>query len=84
MKERVRCNKKLERFWVLLPALKYLLDEATRSEELITLANMWPYRYTLPVSLFPRDTKPGKAVERYLSRFDGKEQCESEPSAVYV
>jgi hypothetical protein len=81
-KEHVGYNKKLEPFWALVLALKYLpylLDKATRSGELIALAKMWSYRYPLLVSLFPRDTKKaGKAVERYLSRFDGKEQCESE------
>jgi hypothetical protein len=40
---------------------------------------MWSYWYPPLVSLFPDITKKaGKAVERYLSRFDGKEQWESE------
>jgi len=75
--EHIGCNKKLDPFWALVLALKYLpylLNKATRSGELIALAKMWPYRYPLPVSLFLRDTKKsGKAVEHYLSRFDGKE-----------
>jgi hypothetical protein len=75
-------NKKLEPFWALVLALKYLpylLDKATSSGELIALANIWSYRYPLLVWLFPHDTKKaGRAVERYLSCFDGEEQCESE------
>ena len=81
-KEQIGCNKKHRPFWALVRAIKYLpylLDIATRSEELIALAKMWPYRHPLLVSPFPRDTKKaGKAVELYLARFDGKEQCESE------
>jgi hypothetical protein len=81
-KEHIGCNKKLEPFWALVLALKYLpylLNKATRSGELVALAKMWPYRYPPLVSLFPHDTKKaGKAVKQYLSRFDGKEQCESE------
>jgi hypothetical protein len=74
--EHVGCEK-LAPFRALVLAVKYLpylLDKATRSEELIGLAKMWSYQYSLPKSLFPRDTKKaGKAVERYLARFDGKE-----------
>jgi len=81
-KKQVGRNKKLDPFWALVFALiylPYLLDKATRSEELIALVKMWPYRYPLLVSLFPHDTKKAeKAVEHYLSRFKGKEQCESE------
>jgi len=77
-----RVNKKLDSFSALVLALKYLpylLDKATGSAELVALAKLWQYRHPLPVSIFRRDTKnAGKAVERYLSRFDGKEQCESE------
>ena len=66
-KEHIGCHKKLQPFWALVLALKYLpylLDKATRSEELIALVEMWPYRYPLLVSLFPHDTKKaGKAVE---------------------
>jgi hypothetical protein len=62
-----------------LKYLPYILDKTTRSGELIALAKIWSYRYPLLVSLFPDDTKKaGKAVVRYLSRFDGKEQYESE------
>ena len=75
-------NKKLDPFWALILALKYLpclLDKATRSEKLIALAKAWPYRYPLlPASLFRRDTKKArKAIKHYLSRFDRKRQCES-------
>jgi len=81
-KEHIGCNKKLDPFWALVLALKYLpylLNKATTSEELIALAKIWSYRYPLPVSLFPHDTKrAGEAVRYYLSRFDGKEPCESE------
>jgi len=81
-KEHIGCHQKLQPFWALVLALKYLpylLDHATRSEELITLAKMWLYQCPLLVSLFPHDTKKaGKAVEHYLSRFEGKAQCESE------
>jgi hypothetical protein len=78
-KEYIGCNKKLEPFWALVLALKYLrhlLSKATRSEELIALARMWSYRYPVLVSLFPTcDTKmAGLGVERYLTRFEGKEQ----------
>jgi hypothetical protein len=80
-KEYIECDKKLEPFWALVLALKYLpylLNKATRSEELIALAKMWSYRYPLLVSLFPHDTKKaGKAVKHYLSCFDGKKQCKS-------
>ena len=80
--QHVGSNKKLEPFRALLLALKYLpflLDVATRSEEVIALAKMWSYRYPSLVSLFPPITKKaGRAVERYLSHFDGEEQCESE------
>jgi hypothetical protein len=71
-------NKKLDPFWALVLALKYLpylLDEATRSEKLIALAKAWPYRYPLPVSplRLGRDTKEvGKAIKHYLARFDRK------------
>jgi len=79
-REHVACHKKLIPFWALLLALKYLpylLDEATRSEELVTLAKMWSYRPFL-LSLFPHDAKKvGKAVRHYLARFDGKERRES-------
>jgi len=75
-KKRIGYDKRLEPFWALVLAvnyLPYLLDKATRSWELITLAKMWSYRYSPLVSLFPYITKKaGKAVERYLSRFDGK------------
>jgi len=78
--EYVKCTKKLEPFWALVVALKYLpylLNKATRSEELIALAKMWLDRRFL-LSLFPHDAKKaGKAVRRYLSCFDGKEPCES-------
>ena len=81
-KEHIGCNKKLRPFWAVALALKYLpylLNKATRSRELIALAKIWSYRNPLPVSLLPCDTKKaGKAVEHYLSRFDGKERCESE------
>ena len=74
--EHVGCSKKLQPFWALVLALKYLpylLNEATRSEELIALAKMWSYWYSLPVSFFPRDTKrAGKAVKRYLALFGWK------------
>jgi hypothetical protein len=80
--EYIGCHKKLQPFWALVLALKYLpylLDEASRSEELIALAKMWPYRYPPPVSFFPRDIKKAEnAVKHYLARFDGKEQCGSE------
>ena len=82
--ERLRYRKKLDLFWALILALNYLpylLDKATRSGELIALAETWSYRYPQLVSLFPHGAKKaGKAVERYLSRFDGKEseQCVSE------
>ena len=75
------CNKKLLPFWALVVALKYfpyLLNKATRSEELIALAKMWSYRPSLLASLFPYDTKKaGKAVRCYLACFNGKEECES-------
>jgi len=81
-KEHIGCNKRLQPFWAVALALKYLpylLNNATRSGELIALAKIWSYRDPLPVSLFPYDTKKaGKAVEHYLALFDGKEQCESE------
>jgi len=74
------CIKKLQPFWAVVLALKYLpylLNKATRSEELMALSKMWPYRPFL-LSLFPHDAKKaGKAVRHYLSRFDGKELCES-------
>ena len=89
--EYVGCNKKLEPFWALVTALKYLpylLNKAARSEELIGLAKMWSYRPSLLASLFPHDTRnAGKAVRHYLSRFDGKEQCESAavgPPLLYI
>ena len=76
-KQPVGSNKKLEHFRALVLALKYLpylLDKATRSGELTSLAKTWSYRYPLLVSLFARDTKKaGKAVARYLSRFDEEE-----------
>ena len=78
--EYIGCSKKLEPFWALVAALKYLpylLNKATRSEVLIALAKMWSYRPSLLASLLPYDTKKaGKAVKRYLSRFDEKEQYE--------
>ena len=81
-KKRVGYDKKLEPFWALVLALNYipyLLDKATRSVELIALANMWSYWYPALVPLFPDIIKnAGKAVKRYLSRFDRKEQCESD------
>ena len=81
-KQPVGSNKKLEHFRALVLALNYLpylLDKATRSPELISLAKMWSYRYPLLVSLFPHITKmAGRAVERYLSCFYGKEQRSSE------
>jgi hypothetical protein len=74
-KEHIGCNKKLEPFWALVLALKYLpylLNKATRSGELTALSKMWSYRY--PLSLFPHDTKKaGKAVKHYLARFDRKD-----------
>jgi len=77
--EHIGCNKKLEPFWGLILALKYLpylLHNATRSEELIALAKMWSNRPFL-LSLFPHDAKKaGRAVKQYLDRSDGKEQCE--------
>ena len=78
-REDVACNKKLIPFWALLTLkyLPYLLNKATRSEELIILAKMWSYR-SFPPSLFRHDAKKvGKAVRHYLARFDGKEQRES-------
>jgi len=73
-------SKKLEPFRAFVLALKYLpflLDGATRSEELIALANMWSYRYPPLVSLFPYISKvAGRAVECYLFRFDRKEGVE--------
>ena len=79
-REDVACNKKLIPFWALLLALKYLpylLNKATRSEELITLAKMWSYR-SFPPSLLSHDAKKvGKAVRHYLARFDRKRKCES-------
>jgi len=79
----IEYSKKLQPFWALVLALKYLpylLNKATRSGELIALAKTWPYRYLLPVSFFRCDTKKaGKAVEHYLSRFDGKDQVDSPP-----
>jgi len=75
-REHIGCAKKLEPFWAVVLALKYLpylLNKATRSEELIALSTMWLDRSFLP-SPFPHDAKKaGKAVRRYLSRFDGKE-----------
>ena len=75
-------KKKLEPFCTLFLAFKYLpylLDKATRSEELISLAKMWSYRCLPLVSLCPHITKKAeRAVEDYLSRFDGMELCESE------
>jgi hypothetical protein len=80
--------KKLEPFWALVLALNYLpylLDKATSSGELIGLAKMWSYQYPLLVSLFPRDIKKvGKAVQCYLSRFDRKDQRESEVAVAPV
>lgn len=80
-KHAIGLNKKLDPFWALILALRYLpclLDKATRSEKLIALAKAWRYRYPLPASLFRRDTKEaGKAIKHYLSRFDRKRQCES-------
>jgi len=76
----IEYSKKRE--WSLVLALEYLpylLNKATRSRELIALAKMWSYLYPLLVSFCPRETKKaGKAVEHYLSRFDGKEQSERE------
>ena len=81
-RKHIGCHKKLQPFWALVLALKYLpylLDKATRSEELIASAKVWPYRSPLLVSLFPHNTKnAGKAVENYLARFDRKRQCERE------
>jgi len=78
--EYIGCSKKLEPFWALVAALKYLpslLNKATRSEELIALAKMWSSRPSLLASLLPCDTKKaGKAVKHYLSRFGEKEQYE--------
>jgi len=72
--EYVGCNKKFRPFWALVIALKYLpylLNKATRSEELIGLAKTWLDRPFL-LSLFLHDAKKaGEAVEHYLSRFDG-------------
>ena len=85
-KEYIRCNKKLEPFWALVLAVKYLpylLNKATRSEELTALAKMWSYRYPGLMSLFSCDTKKaGVEVERYLSRFGGKEQVGSPPLCI--
>ena len=85
--EHVGYEKKLDPFWALVLALRYLpylLNKSTRSRELIVLAKMWPCRCPLPVSLFRRDTRTaGKAVEHYLSRFDGKEQCCGSSSAMH-
>ncbi|KIM35700.1 hypothetical protein M413DRAFT_449637 [Hebeloma cylindrosporum] len=82
-KQQVGCNKKFEPFWALLLALQYLpylLNNATRSEELIAMAKTWPYRYHLPASLFPHDTKTaGNAVKHYLARFDGESEVEVGP-----
>jgi len=76
----IGCSKKLEPFWALVLALKYLpylLNKATRSEELIALAKMWSYRLSLLASILPYDTKKaGKAVKHYLSRFDARRQYE--------
>ena len=81
-KERIGCNK-LRPFWAVVLALKYLpylLNKATRSEELIALARMWSYWYPLPVSLFLHDTKKArKAVAHYLARFEGREQVGGPP-----
>jgi len=78
--EYLGCTKKLQRFWAVVLALKYLpflLHQATRSEELIALAKMWLDRPFL-LSLFPHDAKmAGKAVRRYLFRIDGNELFES-------
>jgi len=75
------CNKKLQHFWALHAALKYLpclLNKATGSEELLELAKMWSYRPSLLASLFPQDVKKaGKAVKHYLVRFDRKRKFES-------
>jgi hypothetical protein len=71
----------VEALILALKYLPYLLNKATRSGEIISLAKMWTLRYPRLVSLFPQHTKKaGKAVKRYLARFDidGKEQCESE------
>jgi len=78
--EYMGCTKRLQLFWAVVLALKYLpclLDKATRSEELIALSKMWLYRPFF-LSLFPHDAKKvGKAVKHYLSRFGKKEECES-------
>jgi len=77
--EAIGCSKKLVPFWGLVLALKYLpylLNIASRSEELIALAKMWSYRPFL-LSLFPHDAKKaGKAVRQYLARFGRKQECE--------
>jgi len=84
-REYIGCTKKLEPFWAVVVALKYLpylLNKATRSEELIVLSKMWLDRPFL-LSLFPHDAKKvGKAVEHYLSRFDGREEPDCERVAV--
>ena len=78
--EHIGCKKTFEPFWALVLALKYLpylLNIATRSEELIALAKMWSYQPFL-LSLFRHDAKQaGKAVRQYLARIDGKQECES-------
>jgi hypothetical protein len=60
--QHVGYNKKLEPFRALLLALKYrpFLDVATKSEELIALANMWLYRYPSLVSLFSIHHQEGR------------------------
>ena len=69
-KKHIRFNTKLRPFWALVIALKYLpylFNKATRSEELIALMDMWPYRYPLLVSLIPHDTKKaGKQLNTTL------------------
>jgi hypothetical protein len=83
-KEHVGCNKKLDPFWALVFALKYLaylLDKATRSRRAYCIGEDVVISVSPTVSLFhtiPR--KAGKAVEHYLVRFDGKEQREGEVS----
>ena len=78
--EYVGRNKKFQPFWAVILALKYLpylLNKATRSEQLIAVAKTWLDRPFL-LSLFPHDAKKaGKAVRDYLSRLDGKEPRES-------
>jgi hypothetical protein len=83
-KEYIGCNKKLEPFWALVLALKYLpylLDTATRSEELIALAKMWscrvPYQYHSFHAISRRQGKQSNTIfpalmERSLSSVRAK------------